>query len=207
MFKQIELTYDFKALEPHIDEVTMITHYTKHHAAYTNNLNAALDKAPEVAGKSITEILVNLNAINDAGTRTAIQNNGGGFYNHNLYFSTMSPNGGGQPVGELAAQIEKTFGNFETLKEKLSAAGATRFGSGWAWLSANKAGELKVSSTANQDSPLMEENGEWTPVLGIDVWEHAYYLKYKNLRADYLAAFFNVVDWNAVNENYKAIIA
>lgn len=207
MFKQIELSYDFKALEPHIDELTMITHYTKHHATYTNNLNAAIEKAPEVAGKSIEEVLKNLNTISDAATKTAIQNNGGGFYNHNLYFSTMSPNGGGQPVGELAAQIEKDFGGFDALKEKLSAAGAARFGSGWAWLSANKAGDLKVTSTANQDNPLMEDNGEWTPVLGIDVWEHAYYLKYKNVRVDYLNAFFNVIDWNVVNDNYKAVIA
>lgn len=207
MFKQIELSYDFKALEPHIDELTMITHYTKHHATYTNNLNAAIEKAPEVAGKTIEEVLINLSNVKDAATKTAIQNNGGGFYNHNLYFSTMSPNGGGQPVGELATQIEKDFGGFEALKEKLSAAGATRFGSGWAWLSANKAGQLKVTSTANQDNPLMEDNGEWTPILGIDVWEHAYYLKYKNVRVDYLNAFFNVIDWNVVNNNYKSVQA
>jgi len=207
MFKQVELSYNFNALEPHIDELTMVTHYTKHHAAYTNNLNAAVEKAPELANKSIEEILSNLEGISDQSIKAAIRNNGGGYYNHNLYFTTMSPNGGGNPTGELAARIDKDFGGLDSLKEKLSAAGATRFGSGWAWLSTNKAGELKVSSSPNQDNPLMENNGEWMPILGIDVWEHAYYLKYKNLRADYIKAFFEVVDWSAVNENYKNAIS
>lgn len=207
MFKQVELSYNFNALEPHIDELTMVTHYSKHHATYTNNLNVAVEKAPELANKSIEEILSNLRDVSDQATRTAIQNNGGGFYNHNLYFTTMSPNGGGNPSGELAARIDKDFGGLDSLKEKLSAAGATRFGSGWAWLSTNKQGELKVSSSPNQDNPLMESNGEWTPILGIDVWEHAYYLKYKNLRADYIKAFFEVVDWSAVNKNYKEAIS
>lgn len=207
MFKQVELSYNFNALEPHIDELTMVTHYSKHHATYTNNLNVAVEKAPELANKSIEEILSNLGDVSDQATRTAIQNNGGGFYNHNLYFTTMSPNGGGNPSGELAARIDKDFGGLDSLKEKLSAAGATRFGSGWAWLSTNKQGELKVSSSPNQDNPLMESNGEWTPILGIDVWEHAYYLKYKNLRADYIKAFFEVVDWSAVNKNYKEAIS
>ncbi len=207
MFKQVELSYNFNALEPHIDELTMVTHYTKHHATYTNNLNAAVEKAPEVANKSIEDILSHLEDVSDQATRTAIRNNGGGFYNHNLYFTTMSPNGGGNPTGELAARIDKDFGGLDSLKEKLSAAGATRFGSGWAWLSTNKNGELQVSSSPNQDNPLMESAGEWTPILGIDVWEHAYYLKYKNLRADYIKAFFEVVDWSAVNENYKKAIS
>lgn len=207
MFKQVELSYNFNALEPHIDELTMNTHYSKHHATYTNNLNVAVEKAPEIANKSIEDILSNLENVSDQATRTAIQNNGGGFYNHNLYFTTMSPNGGGNPTGELAERIEKDFGGLDSLKEKLSAAGATRFGSGWAWLSTNKQGELKVSSSPNQDNPLMESKGEWIPILGIDVWEHAYYLKYKNLRADYIKAFFEVVDWSAVNKNYKEAIS
>lgn len=202
MFKQVELKYNFNELEPHIDELTMITHYTKHHAAYTNNLNAALEKAPSLSGKSIEEIFIALDEV-DSSLKGAIQNNGGGFYNHNLYFSTLSPNGGGKPEGKLLAQIEKDFNDFEALKDALSQAGATRFGSGWAWLSANKKGELKVTSSPNQDNPIMETKGEWIPILGIDVWEHAYYLKYKNLRADYINAFFEVVDWKAVSENYK----
>ncbi len=203
MFKQIELKYNFNALEPHIDELTMITHYTKHHAAYTNNLNAALEKLPDSSGKSIEEIFTKLPEVSDAALKTAITNNGGGFYNHNLYFSTLSPNGGGKPDGKLAEQINKDFGDFNSLKEKLSAAAATRFGSGWAWLSANKNGDLKVSSTPNQDNPFIESLGEWTPLLGIDVWEHAYYLKYKNLRVDYINAFFEVVDWKEVANNYS----
>lgn len=206
MFKQVELTYDFNALEPSIDELTMVTHYTKHHAAYTNNLNAAIEKAPELEGKTIEEIFKNLDKV-DASVKAAIQNNGGGYYNHNLYFTTMSPNGGGKPEGKLLEQIENDFGSFDALKEKLSQAGATRFGSGWAWLSANSKGELKVSSSPNQDNPIMETKGEWTPILGIDVWEHAYYLKYKNVRADYITAFFNVVDWSEVAKNYNKATA
>ncbi len=201
MFKQIELSYDFSALEPHIDETTMITHYTKHHATYTNNLNAAVEKAPELAGTSIEDILRNLSQVKDPAVRTAIQNNGGGYYNHNLYFGTISPNGGGEPQGELAAQILKTFGGVEPLKEKLTAAAIGRFGSGWAWLSADASGALKVSSSPNQDNPF-EEDGGFTPILAIDVWEHAYYLKYKNLRADYVKAFWNVLDWKEVAKRY-----
>ena len=204
MFKQIELAYDFSALEPHIDETTMITHYTKHHATYTNNLNAAVEKAPELAGKSIEEILRNLSQVKDPAVRTAIQNNGGGYYNHNLYFGTISPNGGGEPEGELAAQILKTFGGVEPLKEKLTASAIGRFGSGWAWLSADASGALKVSSSPNQDNPFEEEGG-FTPILAIDVWEHAYYLKYKNLRADYVKAFWNVLDWKEVAKRYEDV--
>ncbi|MFU0828476.1 MAG: hypothetical protein ACFWTJ_13285 [Lachnoclostridium sp.] len=205
MFKQVELKYDFKGLEPYIDELTMITHYTKHHAAYTNNLNAALEKIPEFSDYSIEDIFINLSEISDTGLRIAITNNGGGFYNHNLYFSILSPTGGGKPDGNLAKQIEKDFGSYEALKDQLSLAANSRFGSGWAWLSANKNGDLKVSSTPNQDNPVMESKGQWIPILGIDVWEHAYYLKYKNLRADYVKAFFEVVDWNEVADNYAKV--
>ncbi|MDF2941841.1 MAG: sodA [Herbinix sp.] len=205
MFKQIELKYNVNALEPHIDETTMITHYTKHHAAYTANLNAALEKIPELSSSSIEDILKNLSNISDEALKTTIRNNGGGFHNHNLYFTTLSPNGGGQPEGELAKQIEHDFGDFNAVKEKLSTAAATRFGSGWAWLSANKNGDLNVSSSPNQDNPIIESQGEWVPILGIDVWEHAYYLKYKNLRVDYIKAFFNVVDWKEVAKIYSNI--
>lgn len=203
MFKQIELKYNFNALEPHIDELTMNTHYSKHHAAYTNNLNSALEKLPEFSEIPIEEIFKKLSDISDPSLKAAVTNNGGGFYNHNLYFATLSPNGGGKPEGKLAEQIDKDFGSFEALKEQLSAAAAARFGSGWAWLSADKNGNLKVTSSPNQDNPLMESKGEWTPILGIDVWEHAYYLKYKNLRADYVIAFFEVVDWKEVADNYS----
>ncbi len=204
MFKQIELKYGFNALEPNIDETTMVTHYSKHHAAYTNNLNAALEKAPELDGKSIEDILGNLGAVKDPAVRTAIQNNGGGFYNHNLYFDILSPNAALAPEGDLADAISKAFGSLDALKEKLTAAGMGRFGSGWAWLSADKSGALKVSSSPNQDNPLMEDGG-FKPILGIDVWEHAYYLKYKNLRADYLKAFWNVLDWKEVARRYRDV--
>lgn len=203
MFKQVDLKYDFNALEPHIDELTMVTHYTKHHATYTNNLNAALEKSPELAGKSIKEIFLSLSDIADEAQKNALRNNGGGFYNHNLYFSNLSPKGGGEPDGELAEQIRKDFGSFDVLKEKLSQAAAARFGSGWAWLSADKNGALQVSSSPNQDNLIMETKGEWIPILGIDVWEHAYYLKYKNLRVDYIKSFFELLDWKEVASNYK----
>lgn len=205
MFKQVDLKYDFNALEPHIDELTMVTHYTKHHATYTNNLNAALEKSPELAGKSIEEIFLSLSDIADEAQKNALRNNGGGFYNHNLYFSSLSPKGGGEPDGELAEQIRKDFGSFDALKEKLSQAAAARFGSGWAWLSADKNGALQVSSSPNQDNPIIETKGEWIPILGIDVWEHAYYLKYKNLRVDYIKSFFEILDWKEVASNFKKI--
>jgi Fe-Mn family superoxide dismutase len=183
----------------------METHYTKHHAAYTANFNAAVDKVPAFAGKSPEEIFLVLEDVGDPALRAALRNNGGGFYNHNLYFSTLSPDGGGGPMDELAEAVNRDFGGFDALKEKLSAAAAGRFGSGWAWLSANAAGELKVTSSPNQDNPIMETAGAWTPILGIDVWEHAYYLKYRNLRADYVKAFFNAVDWKRVGENYLRV--
>lgn len=203
MFKQIELKYAFNALEPYIDELTMNTHYSKHHAAYTNNLNAAIDKLPEFASSSIEDVFVKLDSIGDEATKNAVRNNGGGYYNHNLYFESMTPGGSKTPQGELAQQIDKTFSSFDALKEKLSTAAATRFGSGWAWLSANKNGDLQVTSSPNQDNPIMETKGEWTPILGIDVWEHAYYLKYKNVRADYVKAFFDVVNWDIIGTYYE----
>lgn len=204
--KQVELKYGFEALEPHIDELTMRTHYAKHHAAYTNNFNAALEKLPELSGKTAEEILANLPAISDIALRTAVQNNGGGYYNHNLYFSIMSPEGGGEPEGLLAKQIEKDFGSFADFKEKIKVAAIARFGSGWAWLSTDSKGKLAISSTPNQDNPLMEGAGTWIPILALDVWEHAYYLKYKNLRPDYIEAFFQVIDWKEVAGRYEAAI-
>lgn len=207
MLKQIELKYSFNALEPYIDELTMTTHYTKHHATYTNNLNAALEKVPELANTSIEDIFKKLSDIPDEALRTTIRNNGGGFYNHNLYFETLLPGGSNHPVGDLARRIELDFGDVRALKEKLAGAATTRFGSGWAWLSANSKGELKVSSSPNQDNPIMESVGEWVPILGIDVWEHAYYLKYKNLRADYIKAFLDVVNWDVVAGYYANVKA
>lgn len=202
MFEQIKLSYDFAALEPHIDELTMQTHYGKHHAAYTNNLNSALEKLPGLAGKSIEDILQNLEAIDDPALRTTVRNNGGGYYNHNLYFDILSPQGGQPPQGKLAEQIEADFGSLEELVKKLTATAAYVFGSGWAWLSKDPSGKLVVTSTPNQDNPLMTHGGQLTPILGIDVWEHAYYLKYKNMRADYLKEIFKVIDWNKVAQRY-----
>lgn len=200
MFKQYELSYSFDALEPHIDTLTMETHYTKHHAAYTNNLNAAVEKAG--IEKDIEDLLASLDQVEDKAIRTAIRNNGGGFYNHNLYFATMGPGGGGQPSQDFLKKLEEEFGSFEVFKEKLSTLALGQFGSGWAWLSVNKEGKLKLSSTPNQDNPLMDKDG-FLPILGIDVWEHAYYLKYKNLRGDYVSAFFNVVLWDEVEKLYR----
>lgn len=205
MFKQIELNYNFNALEPYIDELTMNTHYSKHHAAYTNNLNGAIEKLPNLKDSSIEDIFKNLSDISDEALRNSVRNNGGGFYNHNLYFATLKPGGSKEPQGELAKQIEKNFGSFDSLKEKLTAAALSRFGSGWAWLSADKNGELQVSSSPNQDNPIIESSGKWIPILGIDVWEHAYYLKYKNLRGDYIGAFFEVLNWDEVSANYAKV--
>ncbi|MDR2879312.1 MAG: superoxide dismutase [Fusobacteriales bacterium] len=203
MFEQIKLKYAFDALEPHIDTLTMETHYGKHHAAYTKNLNDAIEKLPELKGKSIEEILKNLDAIPE-GSRTAIQNNGGGYYNHNLYFEILSPNGGGEPTGKLAEQIKADFGSVDKLKEEISAKAVGRFGSGWAWLVVKEDGHLSVGSSPNQDNPFMCKcDGKGHPILALDVWEHAYYLKYKNVRADYIKAFFDVVDWNEVAKKYE----
>mgnify|MGYP000872142209 CR=1 FL=1 len=204
MFEQTKLTYGFDALEPHIDELTMQIHYGKHHAAYTNNLNNALEKLPHLKGASIEEILINLNSIGDTTLQTAVRNNGGGYYNHNLFFGILGPQGGGEPKGTLASHIERDFGGFSQLKQKLTSAATSVFGSGWAWLSLDQAGTLIVSSTPNQDNPLMTHGGKLTPILGIDVWEHAYYLKYKNVRPDYVNALFNVIDWAKVAELYHS---
>ena len=202
MFEQIKLTYGFDALEPHIDALTMETHFTKHHAAYTKNLNDAAEKAG-IAGKSIEEILSGWKKNVPEDVKTAIRNNGGGFYNHNLYFDHLSPNGGGEPSGALADRIKASFGSFDGFKEQITKAALGQFGSGWAWLATDRDGALKIMASPNQDNPLLETEGVWRPILGIDVWEHAYYLKYRNLRADYLKAFFNVVDWSKVAKNYE----
>lgn len=197
MFSQYSLPYDFGKLEPHIDKLTMETHYTKHHAGYTNNLNAAVEKDPSLSTLSIEQILGNLDHIADESLRTTIRNNGGGYYNHNLYFSTISPDGAKSPTGKLDSQIKKDFGSLDFLKDAMGKAALSRFGSGWAFLSVAKDGKLIISSYPNQDNPLMDKKGD-KPILGIDVWEHAYYLKYRNLRGDYIKAFWNVVDWDAV---------
>jgi superoxide dismutase, Fe-Mn family len=197
-FELPKLPYAYDALEPHVDARTMEIHHTKHHAAYTNNLNAAI-AGTEMEGKSIEELLANHS------NNTAVRNNGGGFYNHNLFWEVMSPNGGGQPTGELAAAIDKAYGSFEGFKETFSKAAATRFGSGWAWLCVHKGGSVEVCSSANQDNTLMPEIGcGGFPILGLDVWEHAYYLNYQNRRPDYIGAFFNVINWNKVAELYAA---
>jgi len=195
-FELPKLTYAYDALEPHIDARTMEIHHSKHHAAYTTNLNAAL-AGTDLEGKTIEHILANCKDI------PAVRNNGGGFWNHNLFWTVMSPNGGGQPSGDLAAAINAAFGSFEAFKDAFSKAGATRFGSGWAWLCVN-GGKLEVCSTPNQDNPLMGEGCGGTPILAMDVWEHAYYLNYQNRRPDYINAFFNVIDWTKVAELYAA---
>ena len=182
------LPYAYDALEPHFDKETMNIHHTKHHNTYITNLNAALEGHAELADKSVEELVANLNEVPEA-IRTAVRNNGGGHANHTFFWTILSPNGGGQPVGELATAIEAKFGSFDAFKEEFAKAGATRFGSGWAWLVVNN-GELEVTSTPNQDSPLTEGK---TPVIGLDVWEHAYYLNYQNRRPDYIGAFWNVV--------------
>ncbi|HHX03181.1 MAG TPA: superoxide dismutase [Tissierellia bacterium] len=202
MYKQFSLPYSYDALEPHIDAVTMETHYSKHHTGYTNNLNEAVKKLGEE--KDIVELLSSLDKIEDEKLRKTIRNNGGGFYNHNIYFDTLSPDGGGEPEGELAEAIKQSFGSFEEMKEKLNELSIGQFGSGWGWLSANKEGKLKLSSTPNQDNPLMENDG-YVPIFGIDVWEHAYYLKYKNLRGDYVKNIYNVVNWKRVAELYEEV--
>ena len=194
------LPYAYDALEPHIDKETMTIHHDKHHAAYVNNLNAALEGHPELQSKSVEELIANLDAVPE-NIRTAVRNNGGGHANHTLFWDIMGPGGGGQPTGELAEAINRAFGSFEAFKEKFSQAAATRFGSGWAWLIVDKNGNLAVTSTPNQDSPLMEGD---TPILGLDVWEHAYYLKYQNRRPEYIAAFWNVINWENVAKRYAA---
>ncbi|WP_341280987.1 superoxide dismutase [Paenibacillus sp. FSL H8-0537] len=196
------LPYANNALEPHIDALTMEIHHDRHHNAYVTNLNAALESAPELQGKSIEDLIADLASVPEA-IRTAVRNNGGGHANHSLFWETIGPDAGGAPTGALAAAIESELGGFDTFKADFAKAGATRFGSGWAWLSLTKDGKLKVSSLPNQDSPIME--GE-TPLLGLDVWEHAYYLNYQNKRPDYIAAFWNVVNWAEVGKRYEAAV-
>ena len=192
------LTYDAAALEPHIDAQTMQIHHGKHHAAYVNNLNAALEKHPELAGKSADDLIKNLAAVPEA-IRTAVRNNGGGHWNHSMFWKLMGPNAGGAPSGAVANGIDAAFGGFDKFKEQFQAAGMGRFGSGWAWLVDN-GGKLEITSTPNQDNPLMDGK---KAIFGVDVWEHAYYLKYQNRRAVYLAAFWNVVNWGEVNRLLK----
>nr|WP_317631998.1 superoxide dismutase [uncultured Flavobacterium sp.] len=195
-FELPKLPYAYDALEPHIDAQTMEIHHSRHHNAYTTNLNAAI-AGTELEGKSIEEILKNLDL-----TKAAVRNNGGGFYNHNLFWEVMTPNGGGLPTGELAQAIDAAFGSFDAFKDAFSKAGAGQFGSGWAWLCV-KDGKLEVCGTPNQDNPLMPGVGcGGTPILGMDVWEHAYYLKYQNKRPDYISAFFNVINWAEVARRY-----
>lgn len=195
-FELPKLPYAYDALEPHIDARTMEIHHSKHHNAYTTNLNAAI-AGTELEGKTIEEILTSLDMTNGA-----VRNNGGGFYNHNLFWTVMTPNGGGEPTGELADAINAAFGSFENFKDAFAKAGATQFGSGWAWLCV-KDGKLAVCGTPNQDNPLMPGvTCQGTPVLGMDVWEHAYYLNYQNRRPDYINAFFNVINWNEVSRRY-----
>ena len=195
------LPYDNAALEPHIDAKTMEIHHDKHHATYVNNLNAALKDHPDLQGKPIDELIANLDAVPES-ARTAVRNNGGGHSNHSLFWTLLKPGGGtGQPTGSVAAAIESELGGLAAFKEAFTKAATTRFGSGWAWLVVGKDGKLAVTSTPNQDSPFMEGT---TPILGLDVWEHAYYLKYQNRRPDYITAFWNVVDWDAVEKRYTA---
>ncbi|MFV8280684.1 superoxide dismutase [Christiangramia marina] len=196
-FELPKLKYAFDALEPHIDAKTMEIHHDKHHAGYTKKLNDAIE-GTDMEGKNIENILQNLDMSNKA-----VRNNGGGFYNHSLFWEVMSPDGGGKPEGELASAIDSAFGSFEAFKEKFSNAAAGQFGSGWAWLCVHSGGKVEVCSTANQDNPIMPEIGcGGTPILGLDVWEHAYYLNYQNKRPEYIDAFFNVIDWKEVSSRY-----
>jgi Fe-Mn family superoxide dismutase len=198
-FELPSLKYNYDALEPHIDARTMEIHHGKHHAGYTNNLNNAIDGTP-LSGKSIEEILENLDMSNKA-----VRNNGGGYYNHSLFWEVMSPNGGGAPNGAVAQAINEAYGDFDSFKEVFATAAKTQFGSGWAWLCVHKGGKVEVCSTPNQDNPLMPGVGcGGTPILGLDVWEHAYYLNYQNRRPDYVNAFFNIINWDKVSALYEA---
>jgi len=197
-FKLPELPYAYDALEPHIDKETMTIHHTKHHNTYVTNLNKAIEGVSALEDQSIEELVANLNSVPE-NIRTAVRNNGGGHANHSLFWMLLSPNGGGAPTGELADAIEKELGGFEKFKSDFAAAAAGRFGSGWAWLVVNN-GKLEITSTPNQDSPLTEGK---TPILGLDVWEHAYYLNYQNRRPDYISAFWNVVNWDEVARLYS----
>ena len=205
MFEQIKLPYATDALEPYIDQLTVETHHGKHHATYTKTFNELAEKAG-MADLSAEELLASLDKVGDATLRQGLKNQGGGFYNHNLYFEMFSPSPAKAPTGKLAKAIDDTFGGLDALKEQLTTAATTQFGSGWAWLSTDKSGKLTVSKTANQDNPISEGTG-MIPLVALDVWEHAYYLKYKNLRPDYIKAFFEVLDWAKVSARYEEIIA
>ena len=197
-FELPSLNYSSDSLEPHIDAKTMEIHHGKHHAGYTNNLNNAI-KGTDLENSSIEDVLTGLDLSN-----SAVRNNGGGYFNHTLFWNIMSPNGGGEPNGELASAIKSSFGSFEEFKALFSKAAGTRFGSGWAWLCVHKGGKLEVCSTANQDNPLMNGIGcGGYPILGLDVWEHAYYLNYQNRRPDYVSGFFNVINWKAVSKSFS----
>ncbi|KAF6567346.1 superoxide dismutase [Paenibacillus sp. FSL M8-0228] len=199
-FQLPELPYAKDALEPHIDAQTMEIHHDRHHNTYVTNLNAALESAPELQSKSLEDLISNLDSVPES-IRTAVRNNGGGHHNHSLFWEVIGPNGGGQPTGAIAEAINNELGGYDKFKEDFTKAATTRFGSGWAWLVVGKDGKLAITSTPNQDSPLFEG---LTPVLGLDVWEHAYYLKYQNKRPDYISAFYNVINWDEVNKRYAA---
>jgi Fe-Mn family superoxide dismutase len=198
-FQLPDLPYGFDALEPHIDTATMQIHHGKHHQTYVNNLNAAIEKAPELANKSLDDLLRGINDVPEA-VRTAVRNNGGGHWNHSMFWKWMAPNAGGEPGGNIGKAIKDSFGGFDKFKEQWSAAGAGRFGSGWVWL-LNDGGKLSITSTPNQDNPMME--GKPAPILGLDVWEHAYYLRYQNKRPDYITAWWNVINWDEVDGNFS----
>jgi len=195
------LAYPYNALEPHIDARTMEIHHTKHHQAYINNVNNAIKGKANLESKSVEDLIADMNAIPED-IRNAVRNNGGGHANHTFFWTIIGPGAGGQPKAQVAAAINQAFGSFDAFKEKFALAATTRFGSGWAWVAVGKDGKLEISSTPNQDSPLMEGK---TPILGIDVWEHAYYLHYQNRRADYIAAFWNVVNWQEVEKRFSAV--
>ena len=201
-----KLPYDYAALEPHIDAKTMEIHHTKHHQAYINNVNDAIKGNAQLESKSVDELISNLSAVPE-NIRNAVRNNGGGHANHSLFWNILAPKASGEPKGDLANVLNKDFGNFAAFKEKFEAAAKTRFGSGWAWLIVQK-GKLVICSTPNQDNPIMDiAEVKGKPILGLDVWEHAYYLKYQNRRPDYIAAFWNVVNWDAVSKNYKSALS
>ena len=202
-FELPDLPYDYDALEPHIDEQTMRVHHEKHHAGYTQKLNNALEGHDDLQERSIEELLTGLDSL-PTNIQTPVRQNGGGFYNHRLFWNTMSPDGGGTPNGDLGAAIDDHFGSFEDFKEQFADTATGQFGSGWGWLVAQPNGDLSVVSTPNQDNPLLEGH---TPILGVDVWEHAYYLNYQNERGSYVDNWWNVVNWDAVDENYDAIVS
>jgi Fe-Mn family superoxide dismutase len=195
----VPLPYAYDALEPYIDAQTVELHYSKHHQAYLNNLNGALEKHPQLANLTIEQLVSDLNQVPED-VRTVVRNNGGGYYNHNIYWAIMKPNGGGEPTGRLAEAIRSEFGSFQSMKEQLDKAAMGRFGSGWAWLGKNASGKLSVISMPNQDAPLMEG---FQPVIGVDVWEHAYYLKYQNRRAEYLSSWWNLINWEEADRRYQ----